>query len=438
MDFLVDLNAQLARDIKYLIRLEPGVQTPEETLAKGSGSCRDSGWLLVQILRHLGLAARFVSGYLIQLTADVKSLDGPSGPEKDFTDLHAWAEVYLPGAGWIGLDPTSGLFAGEGTSAARLHARAGLGGAGDRQMWTNAKSSLPMRCRSPGYGKRRASPSPTREEQWQAIDRLGHAVDAELTKHDVRLTMGGEPTFISMDDPDGEEWKTAALGPDKRTARSRPVSSPAPTLRRSRSGAFRPGQMVSRRATAALVAQLFLARRRRAASGATIVDRGRDSTRQGDGCDGRGFSPRVSPNGSALDHQHIFPAYEDLFYYLWREHRLPANVDPFDSRLEDALERERLDACAYPRAKTSRRSRSAGGARLCDRTVAQRSLVFALGALLSVARRFADGLPPAARLAAVDERQRLPAYFSAGSGSAAAAACHSRANPLSARAQRNP
>ncbi|SOD89041.1 transglutaminase family protein [Spirosoma fluviale] len=112
IDFLIKLNQKVVQDIAYTTRMEPGVQTPDETLELAIGSCRDSGWLLVQALRHVGLAARFVSGYLAQvITAETKQND----PTKEHSlALHAWAEVFIPGAGWIGLDPTSGMLATEG------------------------------------------------------------------------------------------------------------------------------------------------------------------------------------------------------------------------------------------------------------------------------------------------------------------------------------
>ena len=214
-DFLVEINQRIQHAVKYTIRLEPGVQTPEDTLTKASGSCRDSAWLLVEVMRSMGLAARFVSGYLIQLAPDVKSLDGPSGTEVDFTDLHAWCEVYLPGGGWIGLDPTSGLLAGEGhiplSCTPEPSSAAPVTGAVDE---CGSKLHHEMKVtriyESPRVTK------PYTDEQWSRIELLGHAIDADLVKSDVRLTMGGEPTFVSVDDPDGPEWNFTAVSHKKR------------------------------------------------------------------------------------------------------------------------------------------------------------------------------------------------------------------------------
>jgi uncharacterized protein (DUF2126 family)/transglutaminase-like putative cysteine protease len=214
-DFLVALNRRLYNDIAYSIRMDPGVQTPEDTLIRGVGSCRDTGWLLVDALRRLGLAARFVSGYLVQLTSDQPSLSGADGPPTDFTDLHAWAEVFIPGAGWIGLDPTSGLFAGEGhiPLACTPHptTAAPISGRTDFADVEFDFSNVVHRVREDPRVTLPYTP-----EQWARIDELGEAVDKRLDAGDVRLTMGGEPTFVSIDDMEGAEWNTAADGDAKR------------------------------------------------------------------------------------------------------------------------------------------------------------------------------------------------------------------------------
>jgi uncharacterized protein (DUF2126 family)/transglutaminase-like putative cysteine protease len=250
IDFLVALNRAVNADVGYSLRMEPGVQTPDFTLRSGIGSCRDSAWLLVSILRQLGYAARFVSGYLVQLTSDVEALDGPSGPAADFTDLHAWTEVYIPGAGWIGLDPTSGLFAGEGhiplSATPHPESAAPITGATEPCETTLDFANVVTRV----HEDPRVT-LPYTEAAWGAINALGARVDQRLAAGDVRLTVGGEPTFVSIDNQVDPEWTTDADGPYKRqrasdlAARLKKVWAPHGLVQRSQ-GKWYPGEPLPR------------------------------------------------------------------------------------------------------------------------------------------------------------------------------------------------
>ena len=340
IDFLVGLNQRLQGDIRYLIRMEPGVQTPEQTLTLGSGSCRDSGWLLVQTLRHMGLAARFVSGYLIQLKSDVKALDGPSGTEVDFTDLHAWCEVFLPGAGWIGLDPTSGLLAGEGHIPVACTPTPGsaapISGAIDECEVTFSHHMQVTRIwESPRVTK------PYTEDQWARVLALGEAVDAKLDAGDVRLTMGGEPTFVSVDDRDGAEWNTDALGPTKRlfatdlVHRLRDHYGQGGFLHFGQ-GKWYPGEQLPRWA----LSICWRADGQPCWHDPALFTDERHPTHY-TSADAQAFMAALCARIGVTD-KHVQAGYEDTWYHLWRERRLPVNVDPFDAKLDDEMERIRL------------------------------------------------------------------------------------------------
>lgn len=341
VDFLVGLNQRLSEEIKYLIRMEPGVQSAEETLQRKSGSCRDTSWLLVQALRHLGFATRFVSGYLIQLVADIKPLDGPEGPVADFTDLHAWVEVYLPGAGWIGLDPTSGLMAGEGhiplAATPEPQSAAPISGALEK-----AEVEFSYEMKVTRFRETPRVTKPISDENWQKMLSLGDAVDARLQSGDVRLTMGGEPTFVSIDDMDGAEWNTAALGPNKRLLAGRLLRRLAdrfavsPLLHYGQ-GKWYPGEQLPRWALSCHWRRDGEPVWRDRALLAADEDAGDGATSQDADIFAAALAERLQ-----LDPGYRIPGYEDLWYYLWRERRLPVNVDPFQSHLDDPEERARL------------------------------------------------------------------------------------------------
>jgi len=340
VDFLVALNQKLQHAVRYVIRLEPGVQSCEETLTLGSGSCRDSAWLLAEILRNLGLAARFVSGYLIQLKPDVKPLDGPEGPTADFTDLHAWTEVYLPGAGWIGLDPTSGLFAGEGhiplaTSPEPSSAAPITGSVGPCEVEFSHEMKVTRVHEDPRVTL------PYTEDQWARIYELGFQIDREIAAGDIRLTMGGEPTFVSIDDMDGAEWNIAALGPEKRRLSEQLLArlcdrfAPAGLLHYGQ-GKWYPGEQIPRWALSCYWRKDGVPMWHDRA----LIARSGDATSFGP-LDAQRFAETLARR-LGVDPGYANAAFEDPLHYLQRERQLPINVDPVENRLEDAAERERV------------------------------------------------------------------------------------------------